>query len=137
MRYDVLKDEDVIAIFNPPYWGKPRDLHVLIGNVSDHTTFWALLQHDWVAKAGSGALASRAQRVIPVGRVKFIPESPHSGMDNVVWIKFTRPSGEPTIFAFRDSQAGARPARALRGSPLAAFSLLPHPGALEGLLGLP
>ena len=40
MRHDVLKDEDVIAIFNPPYWGKPRDLHALIGNFSDHTTFW-------------------------------------------------------------------------------------------------
>jgi hypothetical protein len=46
--------------------------------------------------------------VIPVGRVKFIPDSPHSGMDNVAWVKFTHPSDEPTIFVFRD------PARAFR-----------------------
>ena len=32
------------------------------------------------------------------------PHSPHSGMDNVVWVKFTRPSDEPTVFVFRDPQ---------------------------------
>src|SRR5271165_4292343 len=100
MRYDVLKDEDVIAILNPPYWGKLRDLHALIGNFSDHTTFWALPQHDWVANAGSGALASQLRRVIPVGRVMLTPDSPHSGMDNVALVKFTRLSDEPTIFIF-------------------------------------
>jgi hypothetical protein len=81
----------------------------LIVNVSDQPPFWALLQHDWLANAGSGALASRVRRVIPVGRVKFIPDSPHSGMDNVVWVKFTRPSDEPTIFVFRDPLANVRP----------------------------
>ena len=98
-----------MAITNPPFWGVSRDLHALICNVSDRAPFWALLQHDWLANVGSGELASRARLIVPVGRVKFIPDSPSSGMDNVVWVKFTRPSDEPTIFVFRDPQANVRP----------------------------
>ena len=108
-RYDALKDEDAIAITNPPYWGQPENLHPLIVNLSDQAPFWALLQHDWLANVGSGELRSRARRVVVVGRVKFIPDSPSSGMDNVVWVKFTHPSDEPTIFVFRDPQANVRP----------------------------
>jgi hypothetical protein len=108
-RYDALKDEDVIAITNPPYWGQPENLHPLIVNVSDQAPFWALLQHDWLANVGSGELRSRARRVVVVGRVKFIRDSPSSGMDNVVWVKFTRPSDEPTVFVFREPLANKRP----------------------------
>jgi hypothetical protein len=68
-----------------------------------------LLQHGRLANAGSGELRSRARRVVVIGRVKFIPDSPSSGMDNVVWVKFTHPSDEPTIFVFRDPQANVRP----------------------------
>ena len=114
MRYGALEGRGVLAISNPPFWGRPRDLHALIANVSDQATFWALLQHDWLANAGSGVLASRVRTVIPVGRLKLIPNSRHSGMDNVAWVKFTHPSDEPTIFVFRDPQANARPARTLR-----------------------
>jgi hypothetical protein len=114
MRYSAFKDDNVVAISNPPYWGRPRDLHALIGNVSDQATFWALLQHDWLANAGSGEIGSRVRRIVPVGRVKLIPDSPSTGMDNVVWVKFTRPSDEPAVFVFRDPQAKPRPARALR-----------------------
>ena len=99
----------MIAITNPPFWGMPRDLHALIINLSDQAPLWALLQHDLLANVGSGELAPRARRIVPVGRVKFIPDSPHSGVDNIVWVKFTRPSGEPTIFVFRDPQANVRP----------------------------
>ena len=75
MRYGALEGRGVLAISNPPFWGRPRDLHALIANVSDQATFWALLQHDWLANAGSGVLASRVRTVIPVGRLKLIPDS--------------------------------------------------------------
>ena len=95
----------------------PKDLHTLLANISNQTTLRALLQHDWLANLGSGEMAPRAGRIVPVGRVKFIPDSPHSGMENVVWVKFTRPSDEPTVFVFRNPQANARPRLGRRPGP--------------------
>jgi hypothetical protein len=111
-RYETLDRGDAIAITNPPYWGVPDDLHALICNVSNQAPFWALLQHDWLANLGSGALAARARRIVPAGRARWFPG--HSGMDNVAWVKFTRPSDEQTIFTFRDPRANVRPT--LRGA---------------------
>ena len=109
-HYAAFEDENVIAISNPPCWGRPKDLHTLLANISNQTTFWALLQHDWLANLGSGEIDQAENRSGRKGEVNC--DSPHSGMDNVVWVKFTRPSDEPTVFVFRDPQANARPLRA-------------------------
>ena len=53
-HYAAFEDENVIAISNPPCWGRPKDLHTLLANISNQTTFWALLQHDWLGEPGFG-----------------------------------------------------------------------------------
>jgi hypothetical protein len=106
-RYDLA--EGAIFVTNPPYWGKARELHALIVNLSDQAPLWALLQADWLANLGSGELAPRVRRIVPAGRAKWFEDSPYSGMDNVAWVKFTTPSDAPTIFVFRDPLANIRP----------------------------
>jgi hypothetical protein len=80
-RYSVSADDTFIT--NPPYWGRPRDLHPLICNLSDQALTWLLLPLDWAANLGSGELITkRCRLIVPIGRVKWIPGSEFTGKDN-------------------------------------------------------
>jgi hypothetical protein len=84
-------DPGVIFITNPPYWGKPQDLHPLIENLSDQAPTWLLMSSDWLFNQSSSELvARRLRRIVAVGRVKWIPNSPHVGKDNCAWLLFYR-----------------------------------------------
>jgi hypothetical protein len=79
----------VIFITNPPYWGRPKELHPLIENLSDQAPTWLLMSSDWLFNQSSGPLiVKRLRRVVAVGRVKWIPDSPHVGKDNCAWLLF-------------------------------------------------
>lgn len=77
-------------ITNPPYWGQPDDLHPLIENLSRQAPTWLLMSADWLFNESSGPLTKRLRRIVAVGRVKWIPDSPHSGKDNAAWLLFDR-----------------------------------------------
>jgi hypothetical protein len=80
-----------IFITNPPYWGQSRDLHPLIANLSDQAPTWLLMSADWLFNKSSAPLMSRLRRIVAVGRVKWIPDSPFTGMDNCMWALFGAP----------------------------------------------
>jgi hypothetical protein len=86
-RYGV--KQGVIFITNPPFWGQPKDLHPLIENLSDQAPTWLLMSADWLFNQSSGPLAAkRMRRIVAVGRVRWIPGSPHVGKDNCAWLLF-------------------------------------------------
>ena len=85
-----------IFITNPPYWGRPVDLHPLIENLSNQAPTWLLMSADWLFNRSSGPLTRRLRRIVAVGRVKWIPGSPYVGKDNVAWLlfdKWEKPAG--------------------------------------------
>jgi hypothetical protein len=89
-RYDV-DPGDTVFITNPPYHGRPRDLHPLIENLSDQALAWLLLPHDWLCNVSSAPLMPRLRSVAAIGRVRWIEGSPHAGKDNYDWMAFGRP----------------------------------------------
>lgn len=77
-------------ITNPPYWGRPNELHPLIINLSDQAPTWLLMSADWLFNRSSASCMKRLMLVVAVGRVKWIPDSPYTGKDNAAWLLFKR-----------------------------------------------
>lgn len=91
----------VIFITNPPYWGRPNDLHPLIENLSDQAPTWLLMSSDWLFNKSSGPVTRRLRRIVAVGRVKWIPGSRYTGKENVAWLLFDRPALRAGFFVGR------------------------------------
>jgi hypothetical protein len=105
-RYDV--EPEALFISNPPFWGRPPDLHPLIVNLSDQAPTWLLMPGDWLFNRSSAPLMPRLRRIVAIGRVKWIEGSPFTGKDNCAWMLFDRPADERTeiVFIGRESNAG-------------------------------
>jgi hypothetical protein len=95
-RYDIPAGAQFIT--NPPFWGRPRDLHPLISNLSDQAPTWLLMASDWLINEGSTAMMPRLRRIVAGVRVKWIPNSLFSGMDNTLWCQFGPPSDREAWF---------------------------------------
>jgi hypothetical protein len=107
-RYDI--PAGALFVTNPPYWGRPGDLHPLVCNLSDQASTWLLMSGDWPDNLSSAPLMSRARVIVAVGRVKWIPDSKFAGKDNCAWILFERPSAWATIrFVGRIGRYAATP----------------------------
>jgi hypothetical protein len=79
-------------ITNPPYWGRPADLHLMIENLSNRLPTWLLLSGNWVWNLSSGPLLDlRVRLIVPVGRVKWIEGSEHASKDDAAWLLFGPP----------------------------------------------
>ena len=63
-------------------------MHPLIDRLSAMMPCFFLFDSDWHDTKQSRELIWRCSRIIPVGRVKWIPGSEHVGMDNVSWFEF-------------------------------------------------
>ena len=51
--------------------------------------FYLLLPHDWSANKGSASFLRRCTDIIAIGRIKWIPNSEHSGgYENSTWVRF-------------------------------------------------
>jgi hypothetical protein len=98
-QYNV--EAGTMFISNPPAWGRPKDLHPMIENLADQAPCWLLMSADWLFNKTSGPLTRRLHRIVAVGRVKWIPNSPHVGKDNCAWLLFERPSRGPRFFIGR------------------------------------
>lgn len=93
--------EGQVLITNPPYWGRWRDLHPLILNLSSQGPCWLLMPADWLFNKSSGSLVRlRLRKIVAVGRVKWIAGSSSVGKENVVWLHFVRDGG-PALFVGR------------------------------------
>lgn len=83
----MLKDVEADYFLTNPPWRRDW-LHPIIDHLSVMLPFWALFDADWCFTKQSSCLIHRCSRIIPVGRVKWIPDSPYSGMDSVAWYEF-------------------------------------------------
>jgi hypothetical protein len=98
-----------VFITNPPFWGKPADLHPLIENLSDQAPTWLLMSSDWLFNLSSGPIiAKRLRRIVAVGRVRWIPNSPHVGKDNCAWLLFYRYGRRATFIGRENRKSGQR-----------------------------
>jgi hypothetical protein len=83
-------------ITNPP-WSRSV-LHPLIERLSDAAPTWLLFDADWVHTRQAAPYLPRLRKIVAVGRVKWIPDSPFTGKDNCAWHLFDKPSAEPAAF---------------------------------------
>lgn len=85
-----------MVITNPP-WTRTV-LHPIILHFLQICPAWYLFDADWMHNRQAAQLLMRCARIVPIGRVKWIPDSPHSGLDNACWYFFpTNHSAGPTV----------------------------------------
>lgn len=85
-------------ITNPP-WTR-EILHPLIVHLSDQAPTWLLFDADWAHTKQAIPYLPRCQKIVPIGRVKWIPNSKHTGKDNAAWYLFDYRAGIPTLPTF-------------------------------------
>ena len=87
-----------VFITNPP-WAR-SDLHDIIVNLSGSAPTWLLFDADWVHTRQAQPFLPRLRSIVSVGRVKWIPGSPHTGKDNCAWHLFGKPRATRVSAAF-------------------------------------
>jgi hypothetical protein len=77
----------VPIITNPPW--KRDQLHALIGHFTRCAPFrWLLFGANWAHTRQSRDLIQHCSRILPIGRVRWIPGSPYTGKDDASWYRF-------------------------------------------------
>jgi len=80
-----LLDADCI-ITNPPW--KRSILHPMIEHFSAMRPTWLLFDADWMHTKQAAPYLKLCRKIVSVGRVKWIPDSKHTGKDNCAWYLF-------------------------------------------------
>jgi hypothetical protein len=96
-RYD---DVELAAIFLSNLPWERTTLHPAIINLSDQRLLWTLLDADWVHTKQAIPFKPRLQKIVSVGRVRWIPNSPYDGKDNCCWYLFDRPRPDECAVTF-------------------------------------
>ena len=99
-----------VGITNPPFRypeDPPRSTRLLFDLIRHFlglgVPFWLLLPHDWSANKGSTSCLRHCSDIVPIGRVKWIPDSEHSGgMENSCWYRFDARHTNGPVFHGRD-----------------------------------
>lgn len=86
-------------ITNPP-WSRPI-LHAVIDNLARHRPTWLLFDADWMHTRQSAPFMPMLRKVVSVGRVKWIEDSPFTGKDNCCWYLFDGQSDAAAQFIGR------------------------------------
>lgn len=88
-----------VFITNPPW---SRDvLHQIITNLSPQAPTWLLFDADWMHTRQSAPYMPLLRKIVSVGRVKWIPDSPFTGKDNCCWYLFDAKAEAPAEFIGR------------------------------------
>lgn len=75
-----------LFITNPPWlWSM---LEPIAMHLSGMKPTWLLLPADLAHNVRSATLVDRCVKIVPIGRLKWIPGSKHAGVDNAVWMLF-------------------------------------------------
>lgn len=85
-------------ITNPPF--KWEVLHPLIEHLRTRQRTWLLLPWDMACNVRFAQHMDHCRAVVPVGRVKWIPDSPHSSAENFAWYCFM-PGGQRDTTLYR------------------------------------
>jgi hypothetical protein len=73
-------------ITNPPH--KRTMLHPLIEHFQKIAPTWLLIDLDWVANLQAVPYLPKCSDIVIIGRVKWIPDTPHTGKENYCWARF-------------------------------------------------
>lgn len=92
-------DDPDFYITNPPW--ERLTLHEIIKNLSAHLPTWLLFDADWMHTRQSAQFMPFLRKIVSVGRVKWIPDSPFTGKDNCCWYLFDQTSEAPAQFIGR------------------------------------
>lgn len=88
-----------MIITNPPW---ARDvLHPMIERFSRFAPTWLLFDADWMHTRQSAPFMPFLRKIVSVGRVKWIPDSPFTGKDNCCWYLFDQTGDAPAQFIGR------------------------------------
>ena len=91
-------------ITNPPWsvGGKRGDPALsIIKRLAGIAPTWALLPWDFAANVYFGGVAAWCSDIVPIGRVKWIPDSPSAGVDNCAWYRFDAQNRHPATVRAR------------------------------------
>lgn len=88
-------DYDLI-ITNPP-WTRSI-LHPMIEHFSAMRPTWLLFDADWMHTKQAAPYLPLCRKIVSVGRVKWVEDSPHTGKDNAAWYLFDAKTIGPTRF---------------------------------------
>jgi hypothetical protein len=83
-------------ITNPPWLREI--LHRLIAHLSAIAPTWLLLDADWAHTDQAIPFLRWCRKIVSVGRVKWDPDSPHTGKDNAAWYFFDQSDPGPIEF---------------------------------------
>lgn len=86
-------------VTNPP-WDR-KQLHPIILNLSRQAPTWLLFDADWIHTRQSAPFMPLLRKIVSVGRVKWIEDSPFTGKDNCAWHLFDANSDAPAQFVGR------------------------------------
>ena len=78
-------------ITNPP-WDR-KILHPMIEHFASMRPTWLLFDADWAHTKQSSEYMKYCQKIVSVGRVKWIPDSKMTGKDNCAWYLFDNTIG--------------------------------------------
>jgi len=75
-----------VFITNPP-WTRAV-LHPIIDHLKWIRATWLLLSADWLFNKSSAEYLPDATDIVAIGRVKWMPDTEHTGKENACWVRF-------------------------------------------------
>jgi hypothetical protein len=90
-QQDARKIEFTLAecfITNPPW--DAGHMQPILRHLMLLKPVWFLLYSDWLFTRQASPFVPHATHIVAVGRLKWIPGSPHTGKDNCCWVRFDR-----------------------------------------------
>lgn len=88
-----------VFITNPP-WARWL-LHAAIEHLASQKPTWLLFDSDWMHTKQAAPYLPWLRKIVSVGRVKWIADSPFTGKDNCCWYLFDARSDADAIFIGR------------------------------------
>jgi hypothetical protein len=89
----------IVFITNPPWlWSV---LNPMITHLSTLAPTWLLLNADQMHNKRMGPHLRRCTKIVSIGRVKWMPDSTSTGMENSAWFLFDQNHDGPTVFVGR------------------------------------
>lgn len=82
-----IKNSGADAIITNPPWTR-EILHAMILHFQSIAPTWLLFDADWAHTKQAAPFLDQCSHIVAVGRLKWIPDSPHTGKDNCAWYRF-------------------------------------------------
>jgi hypothetical protein len=89
---------DVDAVITNPPWDK-KEMHRIMQHQCIFKPSWFLIYSDWLfTKQSAHIMAHFCTDIVPIGRVKWFPDSASVGFDNCCWVCMNALKDSQTIF---------------------------------------